>query len=562
MTTPLTKRQKALDHWRYRRAARTTMAERFGLMVLVAAGFISVARLANWWFRADHVGNVALYGVLSGIFWYGVLRMVLIWVNYLYVRRPERVPAPAGKRVAIFTTSSPGEPLSMFEKTLEACSRISYPHTTYLLDDTHDPRFGEAAKKWGAVHLELVGLPGAKAGKVNKALSLTDEEFILVLDPDHIPFPNFLDEVLGYFEDAQVGFVQVSQAYYNQYRSFVARGAAEQTYGFYGPTQMGLFGRNCAVAIGANCTFRRAALASAGGHGVGLAEDLISAIRIHAAGWKSVYNPVIVSRGLVPEDLGSFCKQQLKWARGVHEVLFAEVPALFNKLSFWQKLSYTTIGTYYTVGFTTLLYLLIPYLYLFFGILPAKMPFMEFLHYSLPVGVIGVLVYLYVQLWMCHPADERGLHWRGTVLKFACWPVFFMGFVLSLVDKDIPYIPTAKQAVIGKITPFARPLIFHIGFFLLVTAYVLLYRRFVLSEATLVMTSEKTWGMLLFAGIAVVLALASMYAVLEGWLLKPADPWDAVDLNKITVPTGLDKGQFVESLNRHAELVEASLPLR
>jgi len=536
MKKPPTKRQEKLNHWRYRRAARTTMAERFGLMVLVAAGLLSVARLANWWFRAEHVGNVALYGILSGIFWYGVLRMVLIWVNYLYVRRPERVPAPAGKRVAIFTTSSPGEPLSMFEKTLEACSRITYPHTTYLLDDTRDPRFGEAAQKWGAVHLELVGLPGAKAGKVNKALSLTDEEFVLVMDPDHIPFPNFLDEVLGYFEDEKVGFVQVSQAYYNQYRSFVARGAAEQTYGFYGPTQMGLFGRNCAVAIGANCTFRRTALASAGGHGVGLAEDLISAIRIHAAGWKSVYNPVVVSRGLVPEDLGSFCKQQLKWARGVHEVLFAEVPRLFNKLSFWQKLSYTTIGTYYTVGVTTLLYLLIPYLYLFFGILPAKMPFIEFVHYSLPVGVVGVLVYLYVQLWMCHPADERGLHWRGTVLKFACWPVFFMGFVLALVDKDIPYIPTAKQAVIGKITPFARPLLVHIGFFILVTAYVLLHRRYLLSEATLVMTSEKTWGMLLFAGIAAGLALASLYAVLEGWFMKPEDSWDSVDLTKISVP--------------------------
>jgi cellulose synthase (UDP-forming) len=317
--------------------------------------------------------------------------------------------------------------------------------------------------------------------------------------------------------------------------------AAEQTYGFYGPTQMGLFGRNCAVAIGANCTFRRAALASAGGHGVGLAEDLISAIRIHAAGWKSVYNPVVVSRGLVPEDLGSFCKQQLKWARGVHEVLFAEVPRLFSKLSFWQKLSYCTIGTYYTVGFTTLVYLLIPYFYLFFGVLPANMVFIEFLHYGLPVLVISVLVYLYVQLWMCHPADERGLHWRGMVLKFACWPVFFMGLVLSLVDKDIPYIPTAKQAVIGKITPFARPLLLHVGFFVFVVTYVVLQRRYLVSEASLVMTSEKTWGMLLFASIAVLLALASVYAVLEGWRLKPEDPWEKVNLANITTPTALGK---------------------
>ena len=59
-------------------------------------------------------------------------------------------------------------------------------------------------------------------------MASTDEDFILILDPDHIPFPEFLDRVLGYFADERVGFVQVSQAYYNQGRSFTAIGAAEQ----------------------------------------------------------------------------------------------------------------------------------------------------------------------------------------------------------------------------------------------------------------------------------------------------------------------------------------------
>jgi cellulose synthase (UDP-forming) len=89
---------------------------------------------------------------------------------------------------------------------------------------------------------KLVGLPGAKAGRSIVALELTDEEFVLVLDPDHLPFPEFLNRVLGHFNDARVGFVQVSQAYYNQTRSFTAAGAADQTYAFYGPVLMGLYG--------------------------------------------------------------------------------------------------------------------------------------------------------------------------------------------------------------------------------------------------------------------------------------------------------------------------------
>ena len=225
MVAPLPRRRAPDDPWVRRRAAPVRFRDRLVLTVLVGGGAASCLLLADWWFRPGHVAQPALFVLLSLAFWYGAGRIVVGWVNYLGVARPEHVPAPTGLRVAVFTTSSPGEPLSMFETTLAACARIRYPHTTYLLDDTRDPRFREVAERQGAVWLELAGLPGAKAGKINRALELTDEEFVLVLDPDHVPFPEFLDRTLGHLADPRVGFVQVCQAYYNQGRSFVARGA-------------------------------------------------------------------------------------------------------------------------------------------------------------------------------------------------------------------------------------------------------------------------------------------------------------------------------------------------
>jgi cellulose synthase (UDP-forming) len=518
--------------WAYRKAANPDRFQRGILLGLVILGVVAIVNLADWWFREEHVANLFLFLLLTFMFWWGLIRLLILWKTFLRITVPSTPKASAGKSVAIFTTSSPGEPLSMFEKTLEACRNITYPHTTYLLDDTNDPAFRAAAEKHGVVWLELIGLPGAKAGKINAALQRTTEEFILVLDPDHIPFPNFLDEVLGFFEDEKVGFVQVSQAYYNQYRSFTARGAAEQTYSFYGPTQMGMHGHNCAVAIGANCTFRRKALESIGGHGIGLAEDLVTSIRIHSQGWQSIYNPVIVSRGLVPEELGSFCKQQLKWSRGVHEVLFAELPRLWKGLSGWQRLSYFTIGTYYFSGFIVFLFLLIPYLFLWFGWLPADMDFITFLLKWAPVAISGVSIYLYVQQWMCHPQTERGLHWRGMVLKFACWPVFLWGFLLSLVNKDIPYIPTAKQAVRG-FTPFARPIMFHLLVFLTTFLLIIVQRRYLTPEARLALTSGEIWGMVAFASIAFVMACASLYAALESRHVAPEEPWQQVPVDQL-----------------------------
>jgi cellulose synthase (UDP-forming) len=514
--------------WQYRKAAPVTRADKIVLAGLVMAGCFTIASFFDWWFRETHISSLPLFILLSFIFWWGLMRMIILWVTYLGMKVPEKVPVRNQQlKVAIFTTSSPGEPLSMFDTTLEACSRITYPHTTYLLDDTGDPAFREVAEKHGAVWLEILGFPGAKAGKINEALKRTGEDFILVLDPDHIPFPNFLDEVLGYFEDEKLGFVQVSQAYYNQDLSFTAHAAAEQTYGFYGPTQIGMNGYNCAVAIGANCTFRRKALESIGGHGIGLAEDLVTSIRIHAKGWNSVYAPVIVSRGLVPEDLGSFCKQQLKWSRGVHEVLFAELPGLWKDLSFWQRLSYFTIGTYYLNGLMVFLFILFPYLFLWFGWLPANMDFIDFILNWIPIAIVAVSIYLYVQSWLCHPAHERGFHWRGMFLKFACWYVFLKGFVLSLFNSDIPYIPTAKKAVRG-LTRFARPLLVHQVLFILTVVLVVIQRIYFTPEARKALSSGEIWGMVAFASIAFLMTLGGSYAAQQSRKIKIQEPWKSV----------------------------------
>ncbi|MDX1685465.1 MAG: glycosyltransferase family 2 protein [Saprospiraceae bacterium] len=529
--------KKFRDLWKFSEARDVRPLDHFVMLLLVSGGIASTYYLGEWWFRKDHVASLPLFVILSTFFWYAVWRNFLIWINYLRISKPDHVPAPEkGLRVAVFTTSAPGEPLSMFEKTLSALSRVTYPHKTYLLDSTKDPSFRALAEQHGVVWLELNDLPGAKAGKINEALNRTDEDFILILDPDHIVFPNFLDQTLGFFKDPDVGFVQVSQGYYNQYRSFVAAAAAEQTYNFYGPTQMGLYGYGTAVAIGANCTFRRTALESIGGHAVGLAEDLLTSIRLHAKGWRSVYNPVIVSRGLVPEDFGSFCKQQLKWARGVFEILFTELPARLGRLTFWQKLSYLGIGTYYLTGAITLFFILVPFIYFFTGTMPAKMNFAEFIVNGSFLVIMASLIYFYAQRFLCHPKTERGFHWRSMIIKFSCWPVYFLGFVLGVLDYKLPYIPTAKKAVRGKISPFSRPLIIYCVIFIITVIIVIINRRYFVPESELIFTAEKTWGMIGFSFLAFLLSIVGIMAAWESLALKEEEPWQNVALDKIEIP--------------------------
>lgn len=508
------------------RARGMSQTERWFMLVLFGGGLASLLGLADWWFKAENIHNPLWFGLLSLFFWYSVLRFILIWFNYSRIQRPEQKQAKEGLRVAIFTTSYPGEPLEMIEKTLAACKRINYPHTTYLLDNTQDPAYRMAADKHAAVWIESVNIPGAKAGKINRALEKTSEDFILILDPDHIPFPNFLDETLGYFEDEQVGFVQVSQAYYNQSRSFVARAAAEQTYMFYGPTQMGMHGMGSAVAIGANCTFRRKALESIGGHAVGLAEDLQTSIALHAAGWKSVYNPVVVSRGLVPEDFDSFCKQQLKWARGTFEVLFDDLPRAFKTLSAQQRLSYSAIASYYALGFISAFFTLTPFIFLALGSVPVNMHFGEFLIKGSGVLIFSSLIYAYAQRWLCNPATESGFHWRGMILKYASWPIYLLGFLLALSNKQIPYIPTAKKAN-KEFSVYARPMLGYIALFLVVLPGLAVYRIFLQPEYELILSFNRTWSLLAFGALALIMSLAAVLAA-RSQAASNADPWDEI----------------------------------
>ncbi|MEO6259294.1 MAG: glycosyltransferase family 2 protein [Thermoanaerobaculia bacterium] len=498
--------------FRHRRAAAILPSQRVVLGILTFLGLQSVLYFAWWWFRLEHVNNVALFVLLSTATWYGVFRIMVGWYNAFHVEHPPHLPAPDGLSVAIFTTSSPGEPYEMFVRTLVAAREITYPHTTYLLDDTGDARFAALAKEMGAVHFELLGIPGAKAGKINAALKQTSEEFILVLDPDHVPFPNLFDRVLGQFDDPEVGFVQVSQAYYNAGESFVARAAAEQTFSFYGPIMQGMQGTGTAVAIGANCTFRRSALQTIGGHGIGLAEDLVTAIRLHAKGWKSIYVPEVLSRGLVPADLQSYLKQQLKWSRGVHEVLFREYPAAFRNLTMHQRISYLMIGTYYLVGLTTLMYLSIPLVYLWVGLQPAAFLLDEYVRHALPVGLFGVLIYQYMQRWMCDPARERGWHWRGTLLKVGSWTVYLQGLLLALLGIAVPYIPTAKQRQRTRFWTLARVPAGIVALSAITAGWTLYRQLFVLAESEVRITTEVTFGMLTFLFTNMVLMSGRLYA--------------------------------------------------
>lgn len=414
------------------------------IRALITMALVVMIVFVVWFANPQNIGSPVIYWILTFALFFKLIKMLHEWYHYWSVSVPVLPGLSRQFTVDVLTTACPGEPRDMIIKTLKAMVAIRYPHTSYLCDEGDDPYLKDICAELGVIHVTRVEKIDAKAGNINNALRHAKGEICVVLDPDHVPVPEFLDRVLPYFQNPEIGFVQCVQAYGNQKESFIAKGAAEQTYHFYGPMMMCMNSYGTVQAIGANCTFRRTALDSIGGHAAGLSEDMHTAMQLHAKGWKSVYIPEILTRGLVPATLSSYYKQQLKWSRGTFELLFRTFPKLKNNFTWRQKLHYFTIPLYFLYGVINLIDILVPVLALTFATVPWEVNIGKFALLFAPLCGLSLIIRMYAQRWLLEK-HERGFHFAGGILRTATWWIFLIGFVYTIFKIKVPYIPTPKE---------------------------------------------------------------------------------------------------------------------
>ncbi|GAB4411418.1 MAG: hypothetical protein OHK0039_16600 [Bacteroidia bacterium] len=505
------------------RIAPPSVREKVAMRFLILVGLASFVWFVQWFWGEDHVAYKPLYYLLAVSLGFRLLKSLHEWYHYAHMTVPVAPTSTRTWRVDMLTTFCAGEPYDMIERTLEAMVAVTYPHENYLCDEANDPYLIDLCARLGVHHVYRgPQKPDAKAGNINYALiHHARGEIAIVLDPDHIPVPEFIDRVLPYFEDDKIGYVQCVQAYYNVGESFIAKGAAEQTYHFYGPMMMSMNSYETVQAIGANCAFRRTALDSIGGHAPGLSEDMHTAMRIHAAGWKSVYVPEALTRGLVPATLSAYYKQQLKWARGTFDLLVHVYPKLFRKFTFAQKLHYALLPLHFMQGVITLIDLLAPVLALVLVQAPWKIEFAELIRYSLPLVIMVQVIRQFAQRWVLEDR-ERSFHMVGGILLAGTWWVFIIGLVYTIFNIRVPYIPTPKEGEDSDEWRLALPNLLAALVSLAAIAYGLLRDW-----------SPYTWFM---AGFALINAQTLLLAALMGqrrslkafyWSLYhgPISPW-------------------------------------
>ncbi len=317
--------------------------------------------------------NPVLFAMLLATELYGLYALAtLTWFSW---SRPAAVrpEATAGRAVDVYVCTY-DEPIEVVMATLAGCAALTYPHTTYLLDDGRREEMAELAEMAGARYLVRPDNSHAKAGNLNAALPRTEGELVLILDADHVPMPDALDAVVGYFDDPRMAVVQTPHDFFNHDSVQHYRVGRHEQSLFYRVVCPGKDRHGAAYWCGSAALINREALLAIGGVATEtIAEDFHTTIRLLRHGWRSRYHDEVLVQGLAPHDLDGYLLQRDRWARGNLAVFtLPESPLRARTLSPLQRLSYLASLLAYLAPPMRLLLLLTLGAVLWTGALPMK----------------------------------------------------------------------------------------------------------------------------------------------------------------------------------------------
>ena len=226
------------------------------------------------------------------------------------------------------------EPPELVEETLWALAQLEYPRDAYQVfvvdNNTRDPEVWEPLEalcdRLGFTFLHLEDWPGFKSGALNYALAMTPLEFELigVIDADYVVEPTYLHDLVPYFADDNVAFVQTPQDY-RDYRpeSTLYQRACYHSYRYFFDLSMPSRNERNAIIFGGTMGLIQAeALREIGGWDEWcITEDAEASLRLLMRGYEGRFVNQSYGRGLMPLEFDALKRQRFRWCFGGIQIL-------------------------------------------------------------------------------------------------------------------------------------------------------------------------------------------------------------------------------------------------
>lgn len=395
-----------------------------------------------------------------------------VW-STLKARDPLPVIPQTGLRLALVTTRVPSEPVSMVQTTLEAALRVYYDGTLdiWLLDETNDPQLRKLCKALGVRHFSRKGIEQwnqpkgrlatkTKHGNFNSWMDYLKSEdisydYLLGVDTDQVPLPNFVERLVCYLRDPNVAFVVGPQVYGNYGDGLVPRWAESQASFFQAVIQRAGNRHGSPMFVGTNYAIKWEVLNQINGFQPCITEDMATGIAIHAARnpatgkkWRSVYTPDVLAFGEGPQSWTDYFNQQWRWAAGSFDTWKRVVWRIFFKLRPGTLLHYLLMLMYYpTTAINWVLGALSGVLYLVFNASAVQVPMTHWITLYGCSGVLQTSMYFWNRRHNVSPHEPEGSYGAsGMLLSALSAPIYASALTGVLLGRKVTFVVTAKGA--------------------------------------------------------------------------------------------------------------------
>ncbi|MCS0497127.1 UDP-forming cellulose synthase catalytic subunit [Ancylobacter sp. MQZ15Z-1] len=475
-------------------------------MIALALGTAIVLRYVYWRTTStippisqieDFIPGFMLY--IAEMYSVFMLFLSLFVVSSPVPKRPTPpIPADQTPTVDIFVPSY-NESSDLLASTISAALGIDYPadkFTVWLLDDggtdqkceQDDSVAAEEARSrraelqrlcegLGARYLTRARNEHAKAGNLNNGLENSTGDLIVVLDADHAPTRDFLQETVGFFlQEENLFLVQTPHFFISpdplerNLDTFDYMPSENEM--FYGIIQRGLDKWDAAFFCGSAAVLNRRALKETNGFsGITITEDCESALELHSRGWHSIYVEKPMIAGLQPDSFASFITQRSRWAQGMMQILRFHFPPLKRGLTLAQRLGYCSSSLFWLFSYPRLMFLISPLFYLFFSLQIFTAAGAEFLAYTTTYMLVNLLMQNYLYGRYRWP-------WISELYEYIQSVYLFPAVVSVIANPSKPtFKVTAKGETLeeGHVSQIGRPF-FIIFAILVVGLFVTIYR--------------------------------------------------------------------------------------
>jgi cellulose synthase (UDP-forming) len=266
-----------------------------------------------------------------------------------------------------------GERLEILKNTFYHASRMQWPGelTVYCLDDGDSEEVKSIAEYFGLKYLVREDRPlHKKSGNMNNGLAYSTGEFIAVFDADFAPAVDFLLETVPYMLYSNIGIVQTAQYFdvkRTQTRNWIQQLSGTIQDMFFCWAQPSRTAADAGMCVGTNVVYRRKALELAGGFPRvdSGGEDVLTGLEFMKQGYRTLYVPINVAKGVCPDTFEASVNQQYRWA-GSSMRMFFRPKSEYSRI-FWstpmrlrQRLVFMSGILYYIQSIMVLVIAVVP----------------------------------------------------------------------------------------------------------------------------------------------------------------------------------------------------------